>query len=214
MSWQTAVAPTKSIKSSTLPSAMSQKHEAPSLIQPPALEPSQGYQYGQQHVQTLPATALSTTPSDRLEAFRRISSKSRSPGICPFPLPQMPINSKSGRHSPHSSFPAGYSPANPYNSGPSQDISFERGSVLLCSSSRWNYENKTHQRNRPISEIEYPVDVRDCDVALFEKGGSRMWQCHWKTGSSSIRIEHPSTAFINGNGLPTAKGGLMSDDLS
>jgi len=33
---------TKSIKSSTLPSAMSQKHEAPSLIQPPALEPSQG----------------------------------------------------------------------------------------------------------------------------------------------------------------------------
>ncbi len=32
---------TKSIKSSTLPSAMSQKHEAPSLIQPPALEPSQ-----------------------------------------------------------------------------------------------------------------------------------------------------------------------------
>jgi hypothetical protein len=67
-----------------------------------------------------------------------------------------------------------------------------------------------------ISETEYPfpVDVRDCDVALFEKGGSRMWQCHWKTGSSSIRIEHPSTAFINGNGLPTAKGGLMSDDLS
>jgi len=41
-----------------------------------------------------------------------------------------------------------------------------------------------------------------------------MWQCHWKTGSSSIRIKHPSTAFINGNGLPTAKGGLMSDDLS
>jgi len=74
----------------------------------------------------------------------------------------------------------------------------------------------------PISEtdrsakpnIRFPVDVRDCDVALFEKGGSRMWQCHWKTGSSSIRIEHPSTAFINGNGLPTAKGGLMSDDLS
>ena len=33
---------TKSIKSSTLPSAMSQKHEAPSLIQPPALEPFSG----------------------------------------------------------------------------------------------------------------------------------------------------------------------------
>ncbi len=44
----------------------------------------------------------------------------------------MPINSKSGRVTvPHTHL--GHSPANPYNSGPSQDISFERGSVLLCS---------------------------------------------------------------------------------
>jgi len=41
MSWQTAVAPPSQSKAQ-LPSAMSQKHEAPSLIQPPALEPSQG----------------------------------------------------------------------------------------------------------------------------------------------------------------------------
>ena len=43
----------------------------------------------------------------------------------------MPINSKSGRVTVHTHL--GHSPANPYNSGPSQDISFERGSVLLCS---------------------------------------------------------------------------------
>ncbi len=54
---------------------------------------------------------------------------------------------------PHSSFPAGHSPANPYNSGPSQEISCERGSVPLRSQDSaclWRHNNSRTQTISPI----------------------------------------------------------------
>ncbi len=54
---------------------------------------------------------------------------------------------------PHSSFPAGHSPANPYNSGPSQEISCERGSFPLRSQDSaclWRHNNSRTQTISPI----------------------------------------------------------------